>query len=683
MPIRFKTVEYCWWTPKSNNDPSPTNVCIDQVVPIRDWNITPGQLNKLWTQGTVATSLYQDITFPELEFVYSYPVDKYKFKIRKISSLSVDWLSIHSTNFANDQEFMINNNPVIRFFYDFENLDNLPVGTHTIDIFFDAYGINDQNNEVYLENFSTTVTLTVKSGAGISTDKNSYSLIFNKANNTLSGDGKIIVYSNDAVTFNVSDLFIQITQTSQTGQRYLSFVNNSNIQSKPVGNYSGTVNITQNGYTKNVTINLEVINDATEFDVNPKNFTLTMQKAPGISKTLLANISNPNNLNITVDIKPTFISEAIIVNNVLTLKTDNSSNFAIGNYSGKVILKAGTKTKEINISLSIIQSIDHDFKNSSYYFAEDPNKAIIFKINPTASYVKMKLEMYFKGYGEEFSETQFGAIPYFKGKAEFYPGEEINDFFIRCKNFVETSEIQYLMNLASVKITFFEMNGNDEELSNIILDNLLFAPGKKPLCYPILTNYKIRSTYPKSEIKLPVDRLSPKNEIDELKSIYLEDLTPEAAATCIDLYTFKREKFDSSYEKKIISAGGMQFIPIMERRDLIHIIWENSNLVFEWFTAPLKYKNKDEIESVFSETKDYKEEKFESSSSRLLTINSGWILKEESQMITDLLKSTLCFIKFKDKIVRAYPIGNANELDDIEKNTLEMDLEFKVFISNK
>lgn len=683
MAIRFKTVPFCWWTPKNNNDPSPTYVCVDQVIPIRDWNATPGQLNKLWTQGTIASSLYQDITFPELEFVYSYPANKYKFKIRKISSNGVDWLNITSNAFGSVQEFILNGNTVVRFFYEFINLDNLPVGTHTIDVFFDAYGINDQGSEVYLENFSTTITLTVKLGTGISTDKNLYTLTFNKANNTLSGDEKIIVYSNESVNFTTSESFIQLNQVSQPGERVLKFVNNSDIQNKALGNYSGTVAITQNGYIKTVTVNLEIINDATEFDVNPKSFTVTLQKTPGTVKTMTANISNPNNLNISIDLKPTFISEAFITNNVLTLKTDNSSNLAIGNYAGKVILKAGSKTKEINISLSIIQSIEHDFKNKPYYFAEDPNKVTVYKINPTGVYVKMKLEMYFKGYGQEFAEKQEGSIPFFKGMAEFYPGEEINDFFIRCRDFKETSDIQYLMNLAAVKITFSEMNGKDEELSSIVLDNLLFAPGKKPACFPFLTNYPIRRTYSQSELKLPVDRLSNKSEIEELKTIYLDVLNPEPANTCIDLYTFKRDRFNSGYEKKIITAGAMQFIPLPEKRELIHIIWENDNLVFEWFSAPLEYRSKDDIENIFAETKDYKEEKADSSSSTILTINSGTILKEETKMLTDLLKSEVCYIKFKDKIIKAYPVGTTNELDDNKSNILQMDLDFKIFVSNR
>ncbi|UKB81274.1 hypothetical protein [Chryseobacterium sp. MEBOG07] len=127
----------------------------------------------------------------------------------------------------------------------------------------------------------------------------------------------------------------------------------------------------------------------------------------------------------------------------------------------------------------------------------------------------------------------------------------------------------------------------------------------------------------------------------------------------------------------------MKFIPLPEKRELIHIIWENNNLVFEWFSAPLEYKYKDDIENVFAETKDYKEEKVDSTSSTLLTINSGIILREEIKMLTDLLKSDVCYIKFHGKVIKAYPVGNVNELDENKSNILQMDLEFKIFVNNK
>ncbi|WP_300685866.1 hypothetical protein [Chryseobacterium sp.] len=674
MPIRTKIVPYCYWTPS----PNPSEICVDQIIPIRDWIITPGQLHKIWTQGTSVSPLFQDITFPELEFVYSYAPDKIKFKIRKVNSGAIDWLKIHSTNFGDNQEFKIGSNPVVRFYYDFTNLDNLPITTHSIDIFYDAFGI-DEGKEVYLESYNTPITITVKAGTGISTDKNAYSIVFNKATNTLSGDDKIVIYSNDFVVFNASENFLKFDQSVHPDQSWLTFLNNPDLQNKPVGNYSGNVNLIQNSHTRNVTVNVEVINDATEFDVSPKSFSLTLEKNPVSSKILTANISNPNNLTISILLKPSFISEATITNNVLSFKTENSSNLAIGNYTGKIILKAGLKTKEIAISINVIKSVEHDFKNSLYYFAEDPNKVTIFKVNSGATYVKMKLEMYFKGYGEESSEIQEGSIPFFQGKTEFFPGEEIQDFFIRCKNFKDTSEIQYLMNLAAVKITFSEMNDKDEELSSFVLSNLLFAPGKKPLCFPVLTNYPVRRTFPKSEIKLPIDRLSSKNEIQSLKMIYLDNINPEPPNTCIDLYTFKRDRFQPGYDKKIIVAGEIQFIPVPERRDLIHILWENSNQVFEWFSAPLEFKSKDEIENVFAETSEYEEEKTDSKISTFLTVNSGILLKEEVPMLTDMLESKVCYLKFKDKTIRAYPVGTTNELYESKSNPLQMDLEFKVF----
>jgi len=681
MPIRFKTVQYCWMTTYGN--PSYTTVCIDQVVPIRDWSATPAQLNKVWTQGTAVTALYQDVTFPELEFVYTNPAyASFKFKIRKVVP-NTDWLQITSTNFGSSGQFQITSPTTIRFWYNFLYLDNLPVGLHTIDVIFEAYGISGNGNESYLESFSTSVTLEVKSGVGIATDKNEYQLTFNKANNTLSGDPKIIVYTNDPVTYNVSDLFIQLTQSSQTGQKMFTFINNTLIQAKPVGDYTGTVTLNQNGFTKNITVKLKVINDATEFDVNPKTFAISLQRTPGSVKTETAAISNPNNLTILVDLFPSFIESATITGNTLTFSTKNSSTLAIGNYSGKIILKAGVKTKEISVSLNIFQPITHDFVNAPYFFALDPNKATLIKTHPEAAYVKMKLVMYFKAYGEEYNETQFYTVPFFQGKVEFFPGREINDFFIKCRNLAASETIQELMNLAQVSIAFNEMNDNDQELSAVVLSNLLFAPGKKPVCFPVFTNYPVRSTYPKSRLKLNVDRLSVKPVIVSLINIYKDPFPGTISTTCVDQYTFKRERFAESFDKKPIQAGNLTFIPLPEKRELIHIEWETENLVFDWFSAPLRFQQKDEIESILGETADYKEEKFESSEKSLLTINSGWILPEEIPMITDILKSRLCFLNYNGKRIKVFPVGKSNELMRNDETVFQMDLEFKILKENQ
>ena len=78
------------------------------------------------------------------------------------------------------------------------------------------------------------------------------------------------MYSNESVNFTTSEPFIQLNRYHNLKERLLKFVNNSDIQNK------STRKLFRNRYYrpkwlhKTVTVNLEIINDATEFDVNPK-----------------------------------------------------------------------------------------------------------------------------------------------------------------------------------------------------------------------------------------------------------------------------------------------------------------------------------------------------------------------------------------------------------------------------
>ena len=64
------------------------------------------------------------------------------------------------------------------------------------------------------------------------------------------------------------------------------------------------------------------------------------------------------------------------------------------------------------------------------------------------------------------------------------------------------------------------MTDADVIVSSFTLDNLKFAPGKKPKCFPIFTDHSVRSTYPLSLINISVDKLSDKTEIVDLYSQY-------------------------------------------------------------------------------------------------------------------------------------------------------------------
>ena len=352
----------------------------------------------------------------------------------------------------------------------------------------------------------------------------------------------------------------------------------------------------------------------------------------------------------------------------------------MGNYSGDVILKSGSVTKAININLSVLQAIIHDFTNANYFFALDKNKVILNKTNTSSTYVKMVLDMFFQGFGKTYQENQTYTFPFFQGSVEIYPGEEIQDFFIKAIDFVRVSNPQNQYNLANVNLKFYEMTDADVIVSIFTLDNLKFAPGKKPKCFPFFTDHSVRSTYPLSLINISVDKLSDKTEIVDLYTQYQLSKPVFSNSLGIDNFQFERNKFLQNLENSIISNSKLQFIPLPSVDEVVHIEWENQNLVFDWFTAVKKTKETTEIEHITGESKLYKEEKFDSSYSKPFTVNTGWIMEEEIDLISDLLMSRICIIHYSGKTVKAFPIGKKNELKDSENNKFSMDLEFKILI---
>ena len=676
MPIRTKTVtQYYTVCPPGHGGGSLCTVVSAQTeVPIRDWKITPSQLNKVWQMGTaVPGQLFQDITFPELEFVYS-NYTNFSFKLKKNIN-SVDFACITSSKLVGDT-FNETNLISERIFCNFQNLDNLSAGTHVIPVVIEAYGLQN-NQENFLESFYTEISITVQAGTGIPTDKTVYNLNYNKADQSLSGDLKIIAFVNDPLTVTASETFINLLQEHVNSQRHLTFQNNSVLQSKAVGNYSGTVNLQIGSFTKNVIVNLAVINDATLFYVNPTNLNFSLQRNLSEVKTFDVAISNPNNLNISVDTIPSFIESATIVNGILKITTVNSSSLAVGNYSGEVLLKSGSIIRKVLLLISVIESIQHDFSGSTYYFAKDKNKVIITKTVSSSTYVRMTLDMYLKGFGETYQENQEYAIPFFKGKTEFYPGNEINDFFIKAKNVVNSLDPVYQYDLALVNMTFEELNDQDQVLSTFTVNNIYFAPGKKPKCFPLFTDHNVRSTYSDSILKISIDRLTEKDDINKLFQQYKNLKPTHVPKFTVDQFTFLRNEFKDVLKTNLIEANEMVFIPLPNPENTIHIEWENQNLVFDWFSGSGYVNPTAELEHLVGESKDFQEEKFDSDKSRPLTINTGWILKEEISLIDDILSSRLCFIYSEGKRLKAYPVGKKNELKG-EDNTLCMELDFKI-----
>lgn len=692
-PIRFKKVEECTnWDTTSQGGQECINFR-EMDVPIRDWNFTPESINTLpWMVGTKAPDpIYMTVVIPELNELYKDFGSNFRIRIKKYYVGEVDFVKFTSfESFNNSGYFSYSdvNRGFLGVLLNFQNLDNLPIGNNTAEVVFEAYGVDRQGNEIYKESSlikekKISISFNViGNGNSFNTDKNEYNITYNKADKSLSGDEKITVYTEGAISYSSTEDFVSLVESTGASQRYLAFQKTAGMDKKEVGNYSAVITLQQGEIRKTVTLRLKVINDDTMFYLSPERFDISLQKNLREKKTLTCKLSNPNNLDIQVLLKPSFIEEVRIENDKVIMVTQSSDRLLIGNYSGEVILEAGAVRKKIKINLSVIQNVEHDFEGQAYYFALDRNKVILTKTEQRSRFARMKLEMYFKGYGEEFREEQEYDVPFFKGKAEFYPGEEIQDFFIRARELLVVENKQYLMNFAIVTITFYQMGNSNEIYSVTSLNDLYFVPGKKPKCFPYFTDYPVRRIQNKGQFTITLDRKSAQEELKKINAIYKENVAPNAEAPCLDRYLLKRERFDNNLENKVLKIGDkLILIPFSEKRELILIEWETDNLVFDWFTAPMIYQKKQEIEVVVGASKYYKEEKFSGGVSTTLVVNTGWILREEIPLITDLLRSRLCFITIGNERLAVYPMGKKNELEDSEESLYQMDLEFKVLQS--
>lgn len=145
----------------------------------------------------------------------------------------------------------------------------------------------------------------------------------------------------------------------------------------------------------------------------------------------------------------------------------------------------------------------------------------------------------------------------------------------------------------------------------------------------------------------------------------------------MEVHAFTFERKNAGDEKEIINAGTVQFIPFPEAPSgrIVHIFFENQNLVLDWFSCSGHYHWNYRFSHILNE---YTAEKSSTLETQILTINTGWILKEEILLINALIKSRICFIILDGEIIKARPISVKNEMQHSDETLFSMDLEFNI-----
>lgn len=700
MSIRMKTVERC-------SSSSHNRYCSYTEEPIDDWIIYPQNPPTYnWSKGNAyPRDLVRQIQVPELQYVYP-GYDSFKFKVSVTDSAPSGWLSLQNDKLIGS-ELHLGPGESTNFIYRFINLELLPAGEYVNQINIIAFGIkNGVETELTGENIYSSGTIKISvsgtgSGGGgtnppidskIRPHKNGYTLSVTISSTgdwdiiALFGDTEIIVLGND----NNENLYIEDINTP--GGNVPLLVNPRNVGANgnkgefvysnmryPVGVHKLFFNILNDNkqvlYTFPVFLTLT---DQTSFEVSPGFINQSIDKLSASVTTIKAELSNPNNFNISVQSKPDFVQSVNITGNDIAIIVKPGSDLTLGTHFGDIVFTSGSVTRKISMTITVVNFITSDFTGELYYFALDKKKISMSQSNSLATKAYMKLEMFFSAMEKSFSDVQEFQMSYFKGQAEFDPGKEIQDFFIKIWQKLPVGDfIAY--GLAQVKISFTERKDDNTVINSYDLPKLFFAAGKKPKCYPLFTDYPIRRTFDNSKILISSDILSQKKLLQDLIYIYSEPKPDDTLTASVKTYLFERYKFAGSLKNKIISNEVLSLIPFPEPNSTAHIFWINQNLVFDWFTASGYNSVLSEFEHAISDNyKDGRDEKYGSIQNDTLKINTGWIIAEERELIDDLLKSPFCIVEVGDKVLKCLPNNKKNEIKNSSENLFSMILEFKI-----
>lgn len=691
--IRLKKVEVCdTWDPTSQGGYECHGYTLEDA-PLVEWEVNPPTIVFEYIKGKGMPSQQTSrLTFPELDLWNDAPYKKFVYKTRVTYNLGAsNWLNVSTKDkvFREEGNSGQINPRQADVLLDITGLAGISVGKYSASIIYEAYGIDDQGKEHYIEPSPTPVTvkLEIKQGqtspSDLVTDKTDIVLTYNKAAKTLTGDTHLEVSTTEDLSFKITpeswEAFFPFTFNTkkEADKTIIEFSKSAFSDTTPVDStYEFHLEIKAGVKNKIITILFKTISGEAVrgFDFSPKTFEETLIRNVDSAKSFTADIINPNNLEISVLLKPSFIETAVIEGGKLKLTTVKPESIPPGTYSGEVLLSSGAVEKRFPVRIKIAENLQSDFRGETYYFALDKNKIKMTKNNPFSSYVKMKLDMFFNGYQQEYQEAQEYEYLYFKNEVEIFPGEEIQDFFARCRELHPLDDVGYQYSFALVNITITEHNADDEQLSEYLIKNVFFVPGRKPKCFPFFTNHPMRRTYPESIIRISADTISEKAEFVPLMNIYQGEKPTFEKKNEVHSHNLVRKLF-AGKENEILTAGEIKYIPFPEVENPIHIFFETENLIFEWFSAHDKYRMVSEFEHYFDAENKLK---YGSKRKKSLTINTGWILREEIALIDDLLGSNLCFIMIGDLKLKAVAVGKKNEMYDTSEHLYQMDLEFNV-----
>ncbi len=612
--------------------------------------------------------------FQDINIVSYEGADSLRFDISYFAT-AVNWLSIggqSSIGYLDPWD----TNPIPATI----NIAGLPNGSYKAIVQFNWTPV-EGNDFVLRGEFYLNITGTPPNQ--ITTDKTNYNVLYNRETNTLSGETHVSIVNNtalDPLAFEtIGTLFNELTATEEFDLEEdpaFPLLTNSEL---PV---SGTVTVScklrKSGvFIYGFTVTITVINDE-DILVAPESLSFLLRKGFNETKSATLSLTNPLNKAFTIT-APDWLNLSATSGSAsaeITVTTDNSDTFAVGDISGNIVISYDAKTTTVPVFLSVIAFIDINVSEHNFCLDDVILKA--YKMTETARFVRITMQMKFTTAEGETNVESVYLVPYFENKISTNIGEKIQNYFPVFQNHLfEADETNFdnrlIYKAASVVLKVEELDIN----YNVLLSNSLpaadFYAGNKPKLFPLFTNFDVRRKYAGStfffsylaELAVPADFTT-------------QAVSPNAAGAK-EVHAVMLQEDGVLEEAPLKLNLGVDLLPFPTEESQAVLQWLNNNLVPEWMILSGTYKVDDAFDQL-NDSFQLNGQKYETTETQKLTISTGFILKEETDLIKEIIKSKLAFIRLEGKIYRVLP--SSQKLTELErqKNLINYELEFIIVL---
>ncbi len=714
-------------------------VCTYSETPIIDWNYQE-LISEKWKPGTPLPSNRNiTITFPQLFLLAVYrdhhqATWRYSIEIEENDFIEIVVPEGKRFDAINENSFDDVQKRTVNFQVRYKNFHLLTDQPQILAIKYKVFA-SDQLVEEKSTSFSLQKTDT---DTPETTNIPVLNMTYNAVSKQLSGDTSVQFFSNktkgetsefelvhflsdapvripgisgdnfDAIPFEVEfnafgyrrELkFIRINETYFSNKRYknIDFTKSQTIQTQASQNVLTEIYRERNfvGRRKTKTypfiINLTIANDAFYFEINKKTFHYELFREDKSKSKGQFTIKNPNLLTFSFE-KSNFLNVTNVSGNgteqvTITFESNTADTFKMGEHKGFIKVIGSPESQQVvSVLLQIKQNVDFDARE--IYFCKDKNTIRIRKNNPESEFVRAEVRMLFSGYGREIENIQRYDYVFFEECVNIDIGDEVQDFFedipsLEVLNINENKLLQpkEIFRATRVDVTITETNFKGETFKTHTFTDLHFLPGKKPEAFPFLTRATLRSTYSDSLISVcALTRDVKALNLNEIAS-NLTDLTLLKDILGVANFAFRRNVADKTYSSAgIINKENLSLEPKPESGSiLIDAVFQNQNFCPDWFSFTDDYEVSVNFEHTIADnvlkSQDYKAFV---KTKRTFKLNTGWIFPEEIELLWELIKSPLCYLKINNKWIKVIPITQKPLSFDSYRNLHNMIVEFQL-----